>query len=153
MGSDSKDLAQVGAQEHGSASAEPQPLTAAASNQKRSARPSSFATLRISIGHQRAADASVVQWARAERWAGLHQPCLMTHAEAVGGLVATAVTAMPCHHRRDSSRSSGGEQHCGKLDVGIVDREGAVGRARRPHHTVVSVAMRHRRHRMATHGR
>ena len=78
---------------------------------------------------------------------------LMTHAEAVGGLVTTAVTALPCHRRQYPSRSSGGARHCGKLGVGFVEWEGAAGRARRPHHTVASVAMRHRRHRMATHGR
>ena len=153
MGSGHKDVVLVGAQEHGSASAEPQPSTPAASNQKLAARPPSFATLRVSAGHQRTADASVVQWASAESWAGFQQPCLMTHAEAVGGLVATTVTAMPCHRRWDSSHFSGVERHCGKLGVGIVEREGAVGRARRPHHTVASVAMRHRRHRMVTHGR
>ena len=78
---------------------------------------------------------------------------LMTHAEAVGGLVTTTVTALSCHRRQYPSRSSGGARHCGKLGVGVAEREGAVGRARRPHHTVASVAMRHRRHRMATHGR
>jgi hypothetical protein len=77
----------------------------------------------------------------------------MTHAEAVGGLVATTVAAMPCHRRRDSSRSSGRARHCGKLGVGFVEWEGAAGRARRPHHTVASVAFGHRRHGMATHGR
>ena len=67
MGSGHKDRAQVGAQEHGSASAEPQPSVATASNQKRAARPSSFATLRVNTGRHRAASVSVVQWACAER--------------------------------------------------------------------------------------